>query len=71
MSTPKEVIGYMCLTDFNYELGTALGGIPVYSSLEDLVRERGCVLECGIAKIEVSLINIVQNPDYSKYSKTS
>jgi hypothetical protein len=60
------VIGYMCLTDFDLELGHALGGNAVYPSISDLKRQRGCIEECGIAEVEVTLVKVVQEPNYSR-----
>lgn len=54
------VIGYMCLTDFECELGGAIGGNTVYPSAEDLRKRRGCVAECGIVEVEVRARRIVQ-----------
>lgn len=58
------VIGYMCLTDFECELGGAVGGVTVHSSVEDLRRFRGCVSECGIVEVEVRARRIVQEASY-------
>lgn len=54
------VIGYMCLTDFEYELGDACGGNPVYPSIEDLRASRRCVDSCGIVEVEVRGRRVVQ-----------
>jgi dipeptidase len=56
----------MCLTDFDLELGNALGGNVVYPSIDDLERQRGCIEECGIAEVEVTLVKVVQEPNYSR-----
>jgi len=54
------VVGFMCMTDFEFELGAASGGNIVYPSVEDLKRRRTCVHSCGIAAVRVSLDHIVQ-----------
>lgn len=50
---------YMCKTDFECELGLASGGICLYADLEDLKTCRKCVSECGIVKVRVELVEIV------------
>ena len=52
----NSVVGYMCATDWYYELGYATGGNRVYASIEDLKSDRPCVEECGIVEVEVRLI---------------
>lgn len=53
-------IGYMDKTDFDHELGNALGGNEIYRSIEDLKRHKRCATECGIVKVEVTLLEVVQ-----------
>lgn len=45
--------GYMCKTDFDYELGEASGGVEVYRTEEDLMKHRECWEECGIVKVKI------------------
>lgn len=52
--------GFMCLTDFECELGNADGGSTVYSTVEELRERRPCVAGCGIVKVEVRALEIVQ-----------
>jgi hypothetical protein len=52
---------FMCLVDFQHELGEASGGCTVYSSLEDLKTNRPCVEECGIIEVEVTAVQIITN----------
>ena len=54
------VEGYMCMTDFECELGMACGGNVVYPSVEDIKRNRKCVESCGIVKVAVICTEIVQ-----------
>lgn len=54
------VIGYMCLTDFECELGGASGGNTVYPSVDDLRKRRSCIASCGIVEVEVRARRIVQ-----------
>lgn len=58
------VIGYMCLTDFECELGGATGGNTVHPSVEDLRKRRGCVDRCGIVEVEVRARRVVQEASY-------
>ena len=59
------VIGYMCLTDFEIELGAAKGGNVVYPSEQNLREECRCVGQCGIAKVLVIGVDVIQEPDMS------
>jgi len=55
------IIGYMCKIDYDYELGNALGGTKVYSSIEDLVENHECADdECGIVEVKVDLSEIIK-----------
>lgn len=54
------VIGYMCLTDFECEIGGACGGNVVYPSIEDLRENRRCVDGCGIAEVKVVGVRVIQ-----------
>lgn len=56
------VVAYMCLTDFECELGAAMGGNTVYPSIEDLRASRKCVESCGIVEVEVKARRIIQQP---------
>lgn len=52
--------GFMCKTDFLYELGNAVGGETVYASVEDLKARRPCAEGCGIVEVEVRLVRVVE-----------
>jgi len=54
------VTGFMCMTDFECELGAACGGNTIYPSVDDLKRNRPCVEECGIVKVKVEGLCIIQ-----------
>lgn len=56
----KQVIGYMCKTDFDDELPNS--ETYVYPSIEELKEKRPCVAECGIVEVEVKLRRVVQPP---------
>ena len=62
-----HVIGYMCLTDFECELGLASGGNTVHPSVEDLQKRRACVSGCGIVEVKVLFSRVVLPPkDYDE-----
>lgn len=63
-SMNKPIEGYMCKTDFDFELGIASDGIEVYSSIEDLKEWRPCVEGCGIVKVEVRLVEVIQPENF-------
>ena len=69
MSDEKREVGYMCGVDWQHELGHAMGGNVVYPSVEDLKANRKCVRSCGIVKVEVKLVEWVQDQDFSKISE--
>ena len=52
---------YMCMTDYDHEIGQAAGGTPMYASISDLRECRPCVEDCGIVEVHVSLVRIVQD----------
>ena len=56
---------FMCLVDYEHELGFAAGAHKVYGAIEDLRATRPCVEQCGIARVRVVLEEVVQKPDYS------
>lgn len=61
------VTGYMCLTDFEWELGNAKGGNKIYASEKDLRENCRCIPECGVAKVKVIGVETLQEPDFSSY----
>lgn len=58
------VTGFMCLVDFECEIGGAKGGNRVYPSVGDLKQNRRCVSECGIVEVRVVGMRVVQPPSY-------
>ena len=64
----KIVEGYMCKTDWDYEIGEAAGGTEIYASVEDLKNHRECVTSCGIVKVKVEFIEVTQ-PENRKWAK--
>lgn len=56
--------GYMCATDFDFELGVNMTGPDtypkIYPSLEEIKRHRKCVEECGIVKVKIEFMETVE-----------
>lgn len=52
-------IGYMDKIDYDHELGNAAKGSIVYPSIESLRENKHCVAECGIVKVKVELLEVV------------
>lgn len=48
------VIGYMCLIDWECELGAASGGNRIFPSVEDLKAHHTCWESCGIVEVKVA-----------------
>jgi hypothetical protein len=68
----EPVIGYMDKTDFDHELGHARDGNTIYPSVQALRDGSGHdVSECGIVKVSVSLVEIVQKAKYVQSRRTS
>lgn len=63
MKMSESRYGYMCKTDFDYELGEALGGNTVYASITDLCESRKCVTHCGIVKVKIELEQTLVDDD--------
>ena len=54
------MIVYMCAVDWQYELGEVNDYTKVYSSVEDLKRQRICWEQCGIVEVEVNMIKWIE-----------
>jgi len=55
--------GFMCMTDFDHELGDAAGGNRVYPSVEDLQANKICCTDkhtCGIVEVEVKVVKVLR-----------
>ena len=64
----SPVVGYMCLIDFECELGAALGGNVIYPDIEDCMKHRPCTEHCGVVEVEVRARRIVREPREEDYS---
>ena len=62
----QSVTGYMCMIDFEDELGRAAGGNRVYSSVEDLKKNHDCWESCGIVKVRVEYVSTIVEQDLWK-----
>lgn len=58
---PKIV--YVDFTDWQYEIMHAAGGNKIYATVADLKEHRTCWKQCGIAKCELSFIEMVEPPE--------
>ena len=55
--------GYMDATDWECEMGSASDGNRVYPSIEALrEHNKHCIDECGIVKVRVQFLEVVQEP---------
>lgn len=61
--------GYMDKTDFEHEVGAALGGNRIFPSIADLVANKKCVTSCGIVRVKVELDEVLLGSDYANKEK--
>lgn len=54
-----SVVGYMCMTDFECELGAASGGNVIFPSVEDLKSRLRCWEGCGIVKVKIEYVETI------------
>ena len=52
--------GFMDRVDFEFEVGSALGGNSIYPSVEDLRKHHPCVRNCGVVEVEILLKRLVK-----------
>jgi len=62
----EPIYAYMCLTDWDLHVPYDAHGCQIYFTEEDLIKSRPCVTEggCGIAKIELKLVEIVKEDGF-------
>lgn len=63
MWNEDETTGYMCLVDYECELGAAQGGNVVYPSMDDCLKSRKCAKSCGIVEVKVTATKVVKEPE--------
>ena len=54
-----KVVGFMCKTDWEFEIGGAADGSKVYPDMESVKKCCGCWKGCGIVKVAVECIETV------------
>ena len=54
------VLGYMCLIDFECELGGNADGNHIYPTAEECRKGRKCTKECGVVEVKVEATKIIQ-----------
>lgn len=59
----SDKYGYMCKIDWDYEVGSALGGNIVYPSIKDLKKNHSTV-GCGIVKVKVTLEEVIDETNF-------
>lgn len=64
MNKHKTVTGYMCMTDFAFELGKAV--VEIYPTEKSLLEHKKCVDECGMVMVEVRMkeVTFCPTPNY-------
>lgn len=62
----KKITVYCCGIDWQHELGEALGGNKVYSSVKDLKKYHEHWEQCGIVQLEIKGIKWVEPQDLYK-----
>lgn len=55
-----SIHGYMCLVDWKYEAPANYAGNHIYYSLDSVRKLRGCTDQCGIVKVKVSFVEVVE-----------
>lgn len=62
----KPRYGFMCMVDYEHELGAAAGGNVIFPSIAETKEHRKCTDECGIVKVMVLRVATVQEENYPK-----
>ena len=57
MAERGPMIGYICGTDWDEELGNA--DVTVYSNVEEMEQLCPCIKECGIVEVQISFVRRV------------
>jgi hypothetical protein len=60
-------IGYMDYTDFCHELGEASGGNEIFPSLNETLEFNPCAKHCGVVKVKIELVEVVNPPSRKFY----
>jgi hypothetical protein len=59
MKREREVTGYICLIDWEWEIGEAYDGNHVYPSVAALREAHPMADDCGIVEVSVRLVRVV------------
>jgi len=60
---PKKVTGYMCMIDWDHEIGHAPDGNKVYPSVEALKSDHKSWAGCGIVEVTVTFNKVIHEQD--------
>ena len=55
--------GYMCKTEFDWEIGETTGAYGIYATVEELKDKCKCVKSCGIIKVAISFVEVIKQED--------
>lgn len=70
MSTrTKAIRGYMCKVVWEHDFQDSGDPGTIHTCLDKLRQDSPCVHQCGIVEVEVRLVQIVQESDFSWQSK--
>jgi len=53
---------YVDMTDWAYDVGHAADGSRFYPSVKAIRKHSSCVHECGIGKVDINFLEVVQEP---------
>jgi hypothetical protein len=51
----EKKTGYMCKTDYYFELGSSGDATQIFSTYEGLKQNKKCWSECGVVEIEIAI----------------
>lgn len=69
MKLEKEIVGYLCTTNWLHECEDVLHSVKIFNSIESLKESCGCTHECGIVEIKLSFNKIIEAGSLNKYIK--
>jgi len=58
------MIGYMDKVDFECHMEHDCMPVSVYAEVDELRADRPCVESCGIIKVEVTMVEVIQEESY-------
>jgi len=63
IDSQKTKRGFMCLTDFNYQVEEGIRSVAVFPTVEALTCNKHCASECGIIEVEIKIVNVITSGD--------